>query len=311
MISAPAPVTVVVLTFNEERNLAACLESVCGWAEEVFVVDSGSTDGTVGLAERFGAQVVAHPFETHARQWGWALSTLPIRTTWVLGLDADQRLTPGLRAEMAAFVKGPTEAAGVFVARRQIFRGKWIRFGGYYPKYLLKLFRRDRVRVDPADLVDHHFAVEGLVVKLRGDLIEDNLNEDAIAVWTAKHNRYAVLQAQQELSHTEEPVGASALLGTPDRRVRYLKQIWRRLPLFVRPCLYIFYRYVLRLGFLDGKQGFVFHVLQGFWYRLLVDVNIDEIRARRQARHEPAAPMNETNIDEALSTNVPHEHSRP
>lgn len=275
------PITAVVLTFNEERNIAACLDSLTPWTAAVFVVDSGSTDGTVRMAERAGVTVVQHPFETHAAQWQWALSQLPIATEWVIAIDADQRVTPELAAAIAGFVAAPGGAAGAYVNRRQIFRGRWIRHGGYYPKFLLKVFRRSRVTVDTADLVDHHFEVNGPTTVLRADLIEDNRNEAEIAVWTAKHNRYAVLQARQELAASSGPrAGATALFDSPDARVRYLKQLWARLPLYWRPCLYVFYRYVLRLGLLDGKQGFIFHVLQAFWYRLLVDVNIDELRAR-------------------------------
>lgn len=302
MTAAVAPLTVVVLTHNEERNLEPCLRSVAGVAAKVFVVDSGSTDATVPLAQSLGAVVVTHPFETHARQWRWALDHLPFETVWVLGLDADQRLTPELRDEMSAWLAGDPDASGGYVCRRQIFRGTWIKHGGYYPKYLLKLFRHDRVSVDVDDLVDHHFTVDGPTVRFANDIIEDNRNEAAIAAWTAKHNRYAVLQARQELRGRGEPVGLAALFGSPDERVRWWKQAWARLPLFVRPCLYVGYRYLLRLGFLDGKQGFIFHVLQGFWYRLLVDVNIDELRhgadvpaladkpafeARSRAEHPP------------------------
>ena len=279
--ASAAPVTAVVLTFNEERNLAACLDSLMPWTTAVFVVDSGSTDATVRIAERAGATVVPHPFETHAVQWQWALATLPIATDWVLPIDADQRVTPELAAAIAGVVGAPRDAAGVYVNRRQIFRGRWIRHGGYYPKFLLKLFRRSRVTIDTGDLVDHHFRVDGPTIALRQDLVEDNRNEAEIAVWTAKHNRYAVLQARHELAAAGRArLGVAALFGSPDARVLYLKQLWARLPLYWRPCLYVFYRYVLRLGFLDGRQGFIFHVLQAFWYRLLVDVNIDELRAK-------------------------------
>lgn len=276
------PLSVVVLTFNEERNLPACLASVTGWARTVFVVDSGSTDRTLAIAEQYGARVVHHAFETHARQWAWALAHLPLDTSWVLGLDADQRVTPEFRVEAARRLAEPDTSGpnGYFAARRQVFRGRWIRHGGYYPKYLLKLFRREQVRVDVDDLVDHHFDVAGPVETLGSDIIEDNRNEAAIADWTAKHNRYAVLQARQELAEhrARTRLRVSSFFGSPDARTRYLKDVWAGLPLFVRPCLYVVYRYVLRLGFLDGKEGFIFHVLQAFWYRLLVDINVDEIR---------------------------------
>lgn len=275
-----AQLTIVVLTFNEERNLDACLASLAPLVAPMFVVDSGSTDRTVEISRRFGAQVVVHAFETHARQWRWAFEHLPIQTEWVLALDADQRLTTELAEEIASTLAAGTDADGLFLNRRQIFRGRWIRHGGYYPKYLLKCFRRSAVSIDERDLVDHHFAVRGRVHRLQHDLIEDNRNEAEIFTWTAKHNRYAVLQARQELAmgllasaSTEDIDPAS-----PDAAVRRQKAIWGRLPLYVRPCLYFFYRYVLRLGFLDGKEGFIFHLLQGFWYRLLVDINVDEMR---------------------------------
>jgi glycosyltransferase involved in cell wall biosynthesis len=282
---SPAAVTVVVLTRDEAKNVGACLESVVGWTKACFVVDSGSSDRTAAIAEELGATVEAHPFESHARQWAWALEHLPIPTEWVLALDADQRVTPELREAItrAVAAPGPDEPgpAGYFVPRRQIFRGQWIRHGGYYPKYLLKLFRRGAVSVDLRDLVDHHFTVRGATGRLAGDLIEDNRNEDDLDAWLAKHIRYAARQARDEFERPRQAsrgFAADVLRGSPDDRVRWLKNLWARLPLYVRPFLYFGYRYVLRLGFLDGREGFIFHVLQGFWYRLLVDVKLDELR---------------------------------
>ncbi len=290
------PLTVVVLTFNEAANIEACLLSVKDWASAVFVVDSGSSDTTVALATAAGAVVVEHTFETHARQWTWALEQLPTTTGWVLALDADQRVTPELQSAIAQTLgdAASVDLAGCFVNRRQIFRGRWIRHGGYYPKYLLKLFQRDRVTVDTDDLVDHHFRVHGATRILDGDLIEDNRNEAAIRVWIDKHNRYARLQALQELAPRTNGAERAALFGTPDERVTWMKARWRRLPLFVRPCLYFIYRYVVRLGFLDGREGFVFHVMQAFWYRLLVDINIHEIASARTPESGPSATAGPT-----------------
>jgi glycosyltransferase involved in cell wall biosynthesis len=260
--------------------------------QEIFVVDAGSTDGTLEIATQAGARVLPHAFVSHARQWHWALQHLPLTAPWVLGLDADQRVTPALRQEMMqvlASAPGLAHApAGYFLRRQQIFRGTWIRHGGYYPKYLLKLFRRDAVWVDPGERVDHHFRVCGKTARLRHDLIEDNRNEMDIAVWVAKHTRYAALQAQEELQNAGRHRQSSlwqALRGSPDDRVRWCKQLWGRLPLYVRPVLYFLYRYVGRLGFIDGKNGFIFHVLQAFWYRLLVDIKLDELRRQHASLH--------------------------
>jgi glycosyltransferase involved in cell wall biosynthesis len=278
----PVPVSVVVLTHNEERNLDACLERIAGWVAEIIVVDSGSTDRTVEIAAGHGARVVTHAFETHARQWAWALAEVPLASEWVLALDADQQVTPELRHAIAAALAGEPPVAGYFVNRRQVFRGRWIRHGGYYPKYLLKLFRRGAVRVGSGDLVDHHFRVDGPTDRLAGDLIEDNRNEAAIFEWIAKHNRYARLQAAEELARQTGRAGeAGRWRGDPDERTLRRKALWSRMPAYVRPLGYFVYRYILRLGFLDGKQGFIFHFMQAWWYRLLVDINIDELRKAR------------------------------
>jgi glycosyltransferase involved in cell wall biosynthesis len=288
------PLTVLVLTFNEERNAPGFFEAVSGWVETVFVIDSGSTDKTIEIAERYGATVVTHPFENHSRQWQWALANLPIKTEWVLALDADQRVTPELRDELNRFLTTGTtsDSSGCFVKRRQIFRGKWIKHGGYYPKYLLKLFRLDAVSVDEADLVDHHFRVRGRTTRLKHDIIEDNQNEADISVWIAKHIRYAVLQAKQELngcSRDSDSGVKASLSGSPDERTEFLKRLWHRLPLYLRPALLFAYRYFFRLGFLDGKQGLVFHFLQSFWYRMLVDVNLDQMMAERRTQKKALA----------------------
>jgi glycosyltransferase involved in cell wall biosynthesis len=287
----PAPLSIVVLTYNEEQNLPACLESMAGWAGEIFVVDSGSTDHTIEIAERYGARVVMHSFESHAKQWNWALRSLPFTYEWALCLDADHRVTPKLREEICELFQVRSEDVrrqarldvvdGFYIKRRQIFRGRWIRHGGYYPKHLLKLVRHEWAWSDEHELLDFRFYVKGEMATLQHDLVEDNQKEFDISFWIAKHNQFAQLQAREELLRQRDGIGWNirpSLFGTPDQRILWLKRIWYHLPLYVRPYLYFFYRYVLRLGFLDGKQGFLFHFLQGFWYRLLVDVVLDDLR---------------------------------
>ena len=289
-LSSRPALSVIVLTFNEERNLGACLSSLADLTPDIFVVDSGSTDRTAAIGAESGARVVTHQFESHAKQWQWALSTLPISTPWVLALDADQALTPELRASISQRIPEWIDAGspvGAYLNRRQVFRGRWIRYGGYYPKYLLKLFRKDAVVVDTDDLVDHHFHVNGPTAMLNGDLIEDNRNEDAIAVWIGKHNRYAVQQAREETARSADPdQRPTRAFGAPDERTRYRKRIWYRMPLYVRPFGYFIYRYIFRRGFLDGKEGFIFHFMQAFWYRLLVDINRDELSRSTPDRSE-------------------------
>lgn len=285
------PISVVILARDEELNLPACLASLRDVADEIFVVDSGSTDGTRAIAAAAGAIVVDHAFTGHNAQWRWALAELPIRNAWVLGLDADQRLTLELADELAELFSGAGPGGdidGFYVARRNIFRGRWIRWGGYYPKYLLKLFRRSALRFEDDRRLDHHFRVAGRTAKLAHDIIEENHKEEDIDFWIRKHLRYADLLAHEEL---ERAAGRGSrhvrpvVFGTPDERAEWLKHTWHKLPRFVRPAGYFFWRYFIRLGFLDGRQGFVFHFLHAFWFRLVADLKLEEIRRHERSRN--------------------------
>jgi glycosyltransferase involved in cell wall biosynthesis len=280
----------VVLTHNEELNLEACLGSLAGLVRTVYVVDSGSTDRTAEIAERYGAAFLQHPFESHTQQWRWALDQMPVTAEWILGLDADQRLSPELREELRQLFQGPADQLegvhGAYVKRRQVFRGRWIRHGGYYPKYLLKLFRRNKLVLDVDELVDHHFYVDGPTRKLSFDLIEENHKEDDISFWIDKHSRYAERLAEEEVRRagsSTSPI-TPRLFGSPDQRTLWLKKLWQRLPRYLRPVLYFVYRYIIRLGFLDGKEGFIFHFLQALWFRLLIDIEVEEIMRRQSIK---------------------------
>jgi glycosyltransferase involved in cell wall biosynthesis len=285
--SNSVPLSVVFLTFNEELNLEGCLEAVAGWGRQIFIVDSGSTDGTLEIARRHGVQCFYHPFERHTMQWNWALRNLPFSCEWALCLDADQRLTPELKQEIAALLTNapgpPEEMDGYYLTRRQVFRGQWIKHGGYYPKRLLKLVRHRRASCDENELLDSRFYVKGRTAILQHDLIEENRKENDLSFWIAKHIRYAELQAQEEMLRRTglAPWNLKpALFGSPDQRSLWLRQLWyRHMPLYIRPWLYYFYRYFLRLGFLDGKQGLIFHFFQALWFRMLVDARIDELRS--------------------------------
>jgi glycosyltransferase involved in cell wall biosynthesis len=266
------PVSVILLTYNEEKNLPQTLESLYRWVDEIFIVDSFSTDRTLAIARQYGAAIYQNPFETHTRQWLFALEKLPVRNEWILGLDADQKITPELKSELLGlFLADSLVYDGYYIKRRMFFLGKWIRHGGYYPRYLLKLFRKDKVFLDSGELMDHHFYVKGTTGQLQHDLIEDNQNE-TLQFWLTKHIRYATLQATEEVRKSRKHTNTHAnLFGNQDQRRQSLKRTWEGLPLFLRPFLYFFYRYFIQLGFLDGKAGLIFHLLQAFWYRFTVD----------------------------------------
>jgi glycosyltransferase involved in cell wall biosynthesis len=276
--STNPPVSVIVLTWNEEINLPPCIESLAGLHCDLFVVDSGSTDRTLDIARAGGATIREHPFDNYAAQRNWTQQNLPIRTPWVLHLDADERLTPALVAEINQKLKEPNlPVDGLLFRKRTVFMGRWIRHGGHYPSFHLRLYRKDK-GVCEDRLYDQHFVVDGEIGKLAGDYIDvvsSNINS-----WTVRHARWARLEAQEMMSPsvTQHRVKSDPL-GNPIERKRWLREgVYARAPLFVRPFLYWMYRYVFRLGFLDGKEGLIFHFLQGCWYRFLIDCEILEYR---------------------------------
>jgi glycosyltransferase involved in cell wall biosynthesis len=275
------PVAVVVLTLNEELNLRACLESVSEWCEQIVVVDSGSTDMTVEIAREFGAEVLEHEYLDHASQWAWTLDHAPIRCPWVLALDADNRVSSRLRSDIGRVLAAENDAVdGYFVVHRHLFRNKEVR--GLKGRWL-RLVRHKRARVDPSELVDVRFVVDGPTRDLDGEIIESNQKELAIDFWIDKHQKFAERMAVEEVLRKANALSWSVrprLLADPERRMVWLKNAWYRMPLYVRPLAYFSYRYFLRLGFLDGRNGLVFHTLQAFWFRLIVDVKIDELRRK-------------------------------
>ena len=205
------PVAAVVLTHNEERNLPDCLASLAGWVSEIFVVDSGSTDGTLAIAREAGATVLQHPFEHYGAQRNWAIDNLPISAPWTLHIDADERITPDLCKSITAALAGGTPSLapidGFLVSRRTMFMGRWIRHGGHYPAWHLRLIRTGAGRCEDR-LYDQHFYVSGAVQKLQGDLI-DTLTPD-LATFTARHLRWAALEAAE---HEEAPNAIGRIRG--------------------------------------------------------------------------------------------------
>lgn len=277
----PYQLTVIILTFNEEAHIARAIASVSGIATSIIVVDSGSTDQTADVAASHGARVLHNPWKNYATQFNWGLDQLPPNSDWVLRLDADEVITDRLRAEMVAALSEATPSlAGIVVPRRMCFLGRVIRHGGISPIHVLRLFRRDRGRCEQR-WMDEHIIVDGPTITLKGDLIDNNVK--SLGWWTEKHNGYASREVvdilNSELNFIPfETIGKAYGQGSASSK-RWIKEhVYSRIPGGLRASLYVFYRYILRLGFLDGKEGLFFHFLQGFWYRLLVDAKLFEVR---------------------------------
>ena len=271
----------IILTLNETKHLSRCLGSLEAVADQILVVDSYSADDTLSIAESYEAHVVQHPFVTQATQFNWALTQLDEDTDWVLRIDADEYLTPELALEIQERLSGiDVGIDGIYCDRRMTFQGKLIRYGGVFPVRVLRLFRYGRGQCENR-WMDEHIKVAGSTADFKGGLIDDNLN--SLAWWTEKHNQYASREAVDllNLEYGFMPHDSVACLrgGSQAGVKRWLKEsVYARMPGGFRAFVYFFYRYILRLGFLDGQAGTAFHFLQGFWYRYLVDAKVAEVK---------------------------------
>ncbi|MDP9077374.1 MAG: glycosyltransferase [Bacteroidota bacterium] len=276
----------IIITYNEEIHLPRLLASIQNLGAAIFIVDSGSTDGTIAIAKERGATILQHTFDNHPKQWDFALKNFDVKTPWVICLDADQTVTPELNERLRNFKDEDHKGVdGIYFNRKNFFKGRWIKHGGYYPFYLLKMIRYGVGYSDLNENMDHRFIVPGKTeIWKDGFILEENLKENNISFWIEKHNRYSDLVAHEEVermmqlrSQTVKP----HFWGSPDERTAWLKQLWWKLPRYVRPMLYFLYRMFFQLGILDGQTGVIFHFLQGFWFRLIVDVKIDEILKKK------------------------------
>ena len=275
---ARAKVSVLVPVKNEAENLRRCLPALA-WADEVFVVDSQSSDETARVAAEHGASVVQFHFNgTFPKKKNWALDNLPFRNDWVLIVDADEVVIPELAEEIARRTSAD-EADGFFLNMKYFFLGRRIRHCGYSEAWNLRLFkhrlgRYERMPVAPGaktgdNEAHEHVELEGRVLRLTHEL--DHHAYPSIAVWVEKHNRYAVWEAAMFERFLREPIPTS--IGRGKRFKRMLKKVYLRLPM--RPLVRFVYSYVVRLGFLDGKPGLVFCSLLAF-YDFLAWANVYE-----------------------------------
>jgi len=286
VVASILPISVVFLTYNDQHLIEDGLTSVKAWASEIIVVDSGSTDRTLEIVRRYTDQIVTHPFENYAEQRNWAQSSVPIANEWILHIDSDERVTPELYAALQQlFSGGQLEGVdGIIFPRRTVFMGRWIRYGGHYPVYHLRLYRKSKGQCEDR-LSDQHYTVAGTVIKAQGDLID--VISTNLEAWMLRHVRWAGLEVQQQLSVEAATTQVEGkLIGTPIEQRRWLKRfVFGRTPLFARVFAYFFYRYFLRLGFLDGTEGLIFHFLQGCWFRFYIDAKLWEARqAQRNTR---------------------------
>ncbi|MET1755146.1 glycosyltransferase family 2 protein [Novosphingobium sp. RD2P27] len=275
-------ITTIILTLDEEIHIARAIANAQAFSREVLVVDSFSRDRTVDIARSMGARVVQNAWVNYARQFRFALEECGVQTEWILRLDADELIGPELAKRMELVLPTLTQdVTGIVLNRRHVFMGKWIRHGGRYPLHLLRVWRNGLGEVEDRWMDEHVRVRGGRTIALPGLFEDANLRD--IAFFVAKHNGYAAREALDVLGKrhglfAEGPELTAANSGEQAGLKRHLKaKVYNRLPFGIGPLAYFLYRYVFQLGFLDGRAGLVYHLMQGFWYRFLVDVRVLEL----------------------------------
>lgn len=282
-------ITVIILTGNEELHIERCLRNVTQFAKEVFIVDCFSKDKTVELANSLDGlngckvTVLQHewPATKYAGQFNWALENAPISTKWVLRLDADEYLLPETIKELQEKLPSLSDdITGIVLKRRHIFMGKWMK-RGIYPVKLLRFFRFGKAICEQRLMDEHIQLLEGQSIEFDNDFCDHNLNN--LSWFCHKHVDYAVREAADLLDIELDLTGAAATddgknIASQAAAKRMKKHKYAKQPLFWRSFAYFCYRYFLKGACLDGKEGFIWTFIQGWWYRTLVDAKVYEIK---------------------------------
>jgi len=275
-------ITTIILTYNEEKHIERCILNAQKFSKEIFLVDSFSTDNTKVIAESLGAKVYQNKWENnHARQFNWGLANLPVSTQWIFRLDADEYLSDGLINEMLQKMPAlATDVSGVVFERKMYFLNRLIK-KGMVKMNMLRLFKKQDGFCEERWMDEHIVLTRGNTVQFDGFFVDHNLN--SLGWWIQKHNDYSIREAIElldvELNILEKRDNAvNTILSddTNDKRNKKLK--YAKMKLFWRSFIYFVYRYLFKFGFTEGKEGFLWHFLQGWWYRTLVDAKIYEIK---------------------------------
>lgn len=269
--------TVIILTLNEEIHIKRCLDRIIPIAKKVYIVDSPSTDNTAEIATKCGAEVVVNKWPgSHAKQLNWALDNINIETEWILRLDADEYLTDELIAELnEKLPKLDDNISAVILPLKRMFMRRHIKHGTSDVS-MIRIFRKGKVRCENRLMDEHMTLLSGETITFKGAFVDDNIN--SISFFTEKHNGYATKEAIVALSEEIGLKNGNGELSKTTKAKRVQKDRYYSMPLFFRAFIYFCIRYFIRGGFLDGKEGFLWHFLQGWWYRTLVDAKIFEIK---------------------------------
>ena len=275
--------SVIILTYNEELHIQRCLDNISLIAKDIFIIDSFSTDKTIEIAKRYvNVHILQNKWENnYAKQLNWGLQNAPISTKWVMRLDADEYLMPELINELNTKLSNLTDdVTGIVFKRRHIFMDKWMK-RGIYPVKLLRVFQSGKGFCEQRLMDEHIQLSEGNTVEFENDFCDHNLND--ISWFCHKHVNYAIREAVDLLDIELNLTGAAETdeqknISSQAQAKRLKKHKYAKQPLFWRSFAYFCYRYFLKGAFLDGKVGFIWTFLQGWWYRTLVDAKVYEIK---------------------------------
>lgn len=269
-------ITVLTICHNEKPNIRQLLDNVCGWADEIVAIDSGSDDGTIDILEEYGVRVIFHKFENFSLQRKFSLEHVSLTTDWVLVLDADEYMTEELKIEIKNVINANPDIDAYFIKRRFYWQGQWIK-RGYYPTNLLRFGRVGKITCDDRGINEHLICKTKKIGQMQNDFVDNNAKP--LSDWIDKHNRYSSFEAQSLLCPDKTNYN---LFKNQYERKRWIRvMIWNRLPVFVRPFLYLIYRLIIRGGILDGRTAVRYHFLHAFIYRCLIDLKYLEAKERK------------------------------
>ena len=269
-----ADITTIILTYNEEKNIANAINSVKNLSKRIIVVDSYSTDKTTEIAKSLGAEVIQHEFENQARQFIYAINNLNINTQWIMRLDADEVISDKASQEIEEICLSnkDTDINGIVVRFEVNFLDKKLRHGSIYPFRKMIIYKKDKGDMEDRAMDEHIVLKEGKSIELKHDSYHRDYKD--LNAWIDKHNKYSSREVEDYFLNNNQE---SKQLNKSAKIKRFVKfKIYYKLPLGTRAHLYYLYRYYFKLGFLDGKEGKIFAFMQAYWYRFLVDAKIYE-----------------------------------
>ncbi|MFR4995791.1 MAG: glycosyltransferase family 2 protein [Clostridium paraputrificum] len=271
-----ADITFIILTKNEEINIKDCISSIQGFAKRIVIIDSYSTDKTCEIAKSMGADIYTHPFENYARQFNWGIDNTDISTKWTFRLDADERLTPELCKELLDIIDnhGDDNVNGVTMEAWLYFMGRKIKHGGPQKRKLM-MFKTGIGRIEERKMDEHTILSSGTAISCKEKFIHYDFKD--MTFWINKLNWYATREMQDYFDYIN---GKNAEINAEDKEIKSIRNkkfgVYYKFPIFIRCWLMFVYTYIFQLGFLDGKEGFIYHWMYHRWYRSLVDAKIFE-----------------------------------